>query len=416
MLAVGLAIGLGAGAWPSAPQAADVVKIGVLFPLSGPTAQAGLDSLAAVKAAADVVNNRHDLDLPLAKGEGLPNLGGAKLELVVVDHQGKPEVGQSEAERLITQEKVVALVGAYQSSVTLSSSNVAERMQIPYMTGESSSPKLTERGFKWFFRTGPHDGHYTKVMFDFMRDMEKERGARFKTAAIIHEDTAFGVDSAQVQAVLAKEAGMEVVVNISYRSKTTSFSSEVQRLKAANPDVVLPTSYTSDAMLLIRTAKELDYNPRIVIAQDAGFNDPTFRETLGKDAEGIISRAPFALDMADKIPLIKDVDRLFRKYSNDRPVFDPPIRSFTGALVLFDAINRAGSTDPEKIRQALMATRIPARQLTMPWGDVEFGPDGQNKGVSAILTQIQGGDFYSIYPFRVAARKVIYPLPSWSKR
>src|SRR4051812_44758420 len=94
------------------------VKIGVLYPLSGPVAQAGIDAVAAVKTALEIVNEGADLPLPIAKGKGLAGLGGAKVTIVVVDHQGKPEVGQSETERLITQEKVHVVYGAYHSSVT----------------------------------------------------------------------------------------------------------------------------------------------------------------------------------------------------------------------------------------------------------------------------------------------------------
>ena len=187
-----------------AALAADPVRVGVIYPLTGPVAQPGKDVLAAVKVAQDIVNNKHDLDLPLAATEGLPNLGGAKIELVVADHQGKPEIGRGEAERLITSEKVAAIFGAYHSSVSAAASNVTERMQVPYLTGESSSPKLHTRGFEWFFRTGPHDGHYTRTMFDFIRDFEQKKGVKLATAAIVHEDTQFGVDSARVQVELCQ--------------------------------------------------------------------------------------------------------------------------------------------------------------------------------------------------------------------
>ena len=400
----------------NAALAADPVRVGVLYPLTGPVAQPGKDVLAAVRVAQDIVNNKHDLDLPLAATEGLPNLGGAKIELVVSDHQGKPEIGRGEAERLITSENVVAIFGAYHSSVSAAASNVTERMQIPYLTGESSSPKLHTRGFEWFFRTGPHDGHYTRTMFDFIRDFQKMKGVKLETASIIHEDTQFGVDSARVQEELAKEAGIEVVENIAYRAKGTSLISEVQRLKAANADILFPTSYTADALLLMRTMKELDYAPRIIIAQNAGFNDATFLKTIGADSEGIISRSPFSMDMAARIPLIAKLNDLYKKHNDDRDIFDPPIRSFVGALVLFEAINRAGSTEPEKIRDALRATNFPAGAIPMPWQDISFGPDGQNNGVSTALIQVQDGVYYSVYPFDVAAREVIYPFKPWSER
>jgi len=408
LLALGLA--------QTAQAQMEEVRIGVLYPVTGAVAQAGNDVLAAAQTALDIVNNKHDLDLPLARTEGLPNLGGAKVTFIVADHQGKPELGRAEAERLITSEKVVALYGAYHSSVSAAASNVAERMQVPYVTGESSSPMLHTRGFKWFFRTGPHDGHYTKTMFDFMRDFAKKKGVAFKTVAILHEDTQFGVDSARVQEQLAKEAGMEVVAKIAYRHKATSMIAEVQTLKSVNADVFLPTSYTPDALLFMRTAKELDYLPKLFIAQDAGYNDSSFLETMGNQATGIISRSPFSMDMADRIPVIKGLNEIYRKHSGGRDIYDPPIRSFVGALVLMEAINRAGAADPEKIRQALVDTNIPGDQLPMPWQNIKFGPDGQNLGVGTALIQVQDGKYYSIYPFGVAAREVIYPFPSWADR
>ncbi len=392
-------------------QGAEEVRIGTLYPITGSVALAGGRALAAVKTVVDIVNNSYDLDIPLARTKGLPNLGGAKIKLIVADHQGKPEIGRAEAERLIDNEKVVALFGAYHSSVSAAASNVAERRGIPYLTGESSSPKLHTRGFKWFFRTGPHDGHYTKTMFDFIRDYQKKTGIQIKTASIMHEDTQFGVDSARVQEKLCRENGIQVVAKIAYRAKTPSLTSEVQRLKAADADVFFPTSYEPDAILTVKTMKELGYTPKLWIAQNAGYNQPGFAKAVGKDAEGIISRSPFSMDMAEKIPLVGKLNSIYKKHSGV-DIFDPPIRTFVGALVLIDAINRAGSTDPGKIRDALRSTRFPASAIPMPWNDIEFGSDGQNNGISTALIQMQDGTYYSVYPFEVAAKQVIYPKPS----
>jgi len=399
-------------------QPKDVV-IGVTYPLSGPVAQVGIDCVNAVKLAAEIVNGKHDLALPLARTEGLPGLGGAKLRLVIVDNQGKPEVGQADAERLITQEKVSALFGAYYSSVTATASQVAERYGVPFLNAESSSPTLTERGFKWFFRTSPHDGHFSLAMFDFMKDLEKRRGVKIKTLGIMHEDTLFGADSAKVQEELARKSGYEVALKMAYRAKTTSLDAEVGKLKAANPDVFLPTSYTSDAILFVKTAKNLDYSPKLLIAQDAGWTDPTFVTELGRDVEGHITRAPFALDLAAKKPMIRQVNELFKKLRDNttgRDISDVPARAFTGFLVLADAINRAKSTNPEEIRKALVATNIPPDQLIMPWSSVKFDEKGQNTGVRAILLQVQKGAYATIYPFELAAADVIYPMPAWKER
>jgi branched-chain amino acid transport system substrate-binding protein len=405
---------------PAQAQAPKEVVIGVMYPLSGPVAQVGIDSVNAAKLAVDIINSGGSaLNLPLGKTAGLPGLGGAKIRLVIVDHQGKPDVGQAEAERLITQEKVHVLFGAYFSSVTATASQVAERYGVPFFNGESSSPGLTERGFKWFFRTSPHDGHFTLAMFDFMKDLEKRRGVKIKTLGIMHEDTLFGVDSAKVQEEMAKKYGYEVVVKMAYRAKTTNLDAEVGKLKAANPDVFLPTSYTSDAILFVKTAKNLDYNPKLLLAQNAGWTDPSFLTEMGKDAEGHITRAPFALDMAAKKPMITQVNELFKKMKDNpggRDISDVPARVFTGMMTLADAINRAKNVNPEEIRKALVATNIPPEQLIMPWSGVKFDEKGQNTGVRAILQQAQKGKYATIYPFDLAAADVVYPLAPWKDR
>lgn len=396
--------------------AAQEVVIGVIYPLSGPVAQVGIDAVAAVKTGVEIINEDVKLNVPLGPGKGLTGLGGATVRVVVVDHQGKPEVGQGEAERLITQEKVHALYGAYYSSVTQAASQVAERFQIPFVNGESSSPKLTTRGFKWFFRTGPHDGTFSALMFDFMKDFQKKKGVNIDSVAILHEDTLWGTDSGSGQVELAKSAGYKVLEKISYRAKTTSLTSEVQRLKAASPDVFLPSSYTSDAMLFMRTAKELDYNPKLFVAQNAGYTDPTFLETMGKEADGVITRSPYNDDLAKNIPLIQEVNERFKKHSNGRGLSDVPVRAFTGFMTLMDAINRAGSTDPEKIRQALVDTNIPGDKLLVPWKGIKFGADGQNVHAQGILMQVQKGKYCTIYPFDVASCDVLYPMPNWKEK
>lgn len=402
----------------SAPSAqTKEVVIGVLYPMTGPVAQIGIDSVNALKVALDIINNDVNINVPLGKGVGLPNLSGARVRIVVVDHQGKPDIGLAEAERLITQEKVHALFGAYFSSVTNTASQVAERMGIPFVNAESSSPALTERGFKWFFRTGPHDGHFSLAMFDFMRDFEKKRGVKFKSVAILNEDTQFGADSAKVQEELAKKYGYEVVAKIPFRTGTTSLDAEIGRLKTANADVVLPSLYTSDAILLTRTARNLDYNPKAIIAQNAGYTDPRFVTEMGKEAEGAITRAPFAMDLAAKKPLIPVINDMFKKLSGGRDMSDVPARVLTGFLTLADAINRAGSTDPGAIQKALRETNIPADQLIMmPWTGVKFDEKGQNNGVRAILQQLQGGSYHTIYPFELATKEPMYPIPAWSQR
>jgi branched-chain amino acid transport system substrate-binding protein len=169
-------------------------------------------------------------------------------------------------------------------------------------------------------------------------------------------------------------------------------------------------------MLFLRTAKELDYNPKLLIAQNAGYTDPSFIKTLGVDAEGVITRSPFNTDLAKTIPLINEVNERFKKHSNGRDLSDVPVRAFTGFLTLVDAINRAGSTEPEKIRKALSETNIPPDKLIVPWRGIKFGPDGHNMLVRGILMQVQNGKYCTIYPFELAVCELVYPMPTWAEK
>ena len=416
-LLLSLALLLGLLAAPVSAQPKEVV-IGVIYPMSGPAAQAGVDNKAVFELAADIANGAVDIPYPFYQRlKGMPGLKGAKVRLIFTDHQGKPELGQAEAERLITQDKVHALVGVWHSAVTATASQVAERSGIPFMNPESSSPGLTRRGFKWFFRTSPHDEHFTQAMFDFFRDFQKKKGITLKTVGITYEDTLFGADSGKVMRELAKKYGYEVVVDLQYRARSTSLVAEVQTLKGKNPDVWMPTSYQTDAILFVKHAQELDYNPKMIMAQNAGHISPDFVQAVGKEAEGTMTRAPFSTDLIAKRPIAQVVNEQYKKRSpGGKDLYDFPARAFTGMMTLLDAINRAGSTDPEAIRKALVATNIPGDQLIMTWEGVKFDETGQNTGVKAIILQLQGGKYHTVYPFESATKEVLYPIPRWSER
>ena len=400
---------------PAAAQPKEVV-IGVIYPMSGPSAQAGIDNKPAFEIAAEIANGTTALPFPFYQRlKGMPGLKGAKVRLVFADHQGKPDVGQAEVERLITQEKIRAVVCCWHSNVTAAASQVAERYGLPFVNAESSSPPLTARGFKWFFRTSPHDGHFTQVMFDFFRDFQAKRGVKLKTLGITYEDTTFGADSGKVEKELAARYGYDVVLDLQYRARATSLASEVQRLKAANPDVWMPTSYQTDAILFVRTSRELDYNPRMIMAQDAGHISSDFVKEVGREAEGTLTRAPFSTDLIDKRPVAKALNAIYAKRAG-KDLYDFPARAFTGITTLLDAINRAGSTDPEAVRKALVATDIPGDQLIMTWEGVKFDRTGQNTGVKGIILQMQGGKYHTVYPFDAATKDVLYPIPQWKDR
>lgn len=395
----------------------DVVRIGALYPLSGPQAPTGLDMKNGVELAAEIVNGEFlDLNLPLAKEAGMPNLGGKKLEVIYGDHQASPETGMSEAERLYVEEKAVAIVGCYNSGVTATASQVAERLQKPFMNPDSVSPTLIERGFKWFFRLTPDDRMFTANMFKFLEDLDKSKGFKVNRLAIVNENTLWGQDFAEEAKRVAAEKNYQIVEHIVYPANTAEVTAEVQRLKASNPDVILQASYVSDAILFTKTFKEQDYNPQGLLANAAGYVDAAFVETLQKDAEYYITRSVWSEDLLETKPVAAKVNELyFERYGVN--MNENSARAFVGTIVLADAINRAGGTDPEQIRKAILDTSIPDEQIVLAWKGIKFDPEnGQNILGNAVMVQIQDGKYATVWPFDVAAADIVWPLPSWSSR
>ncbi|EJN14154.1 ABC-type branched-chain amino acid transport system, periplasmic component [Bradyrhizobium sp. YR681] len=384
------------------------VVIGATYPLSGSGAQVGVDAQRAFETAVDIINNDQDFDLPLAKGLGLPGLGGAKIRLVYADTQGDPQKGRAEAERLITQEKVCAILGSYQSAVAVTISQICERYQTPFLSADNSSPSLHRRGLKYYFRASPHDEMFSAGMFDFL-DAMKKKGAKADTLALFHEDTIFGTDSANAQTKLATERGYKIVADIKYRANSPSLSAEVQQLKAANADVLLPSSYTTDGILLVKTMAELGYKPNAIVAQAAGFSEKALYDAVGDKLEGAITRGSFSLDLAAKRPMVGKINDLFKAKSG-KDLNDNTSRQFMAMIIIADAINRAKSTDGEKIRDAMAATEIPGEQTIMPWKRVKFDDMGQNNDADPVLLQYVGGKFVTIFPSQAAVADAIWPM------
>jgi branched-chain amino acid transport system substrate-binding protein len=402
----------GAAAAALAPMGARAetseVVIGLTYPLSGASAQIGVDAQKAFETAVDIINNDQDFDLPLARGTGLPGLGGAKIRLVYADHQGDPQKGRAEAERLINQEKVCAILGTYQSAVAVTVSQTCERYQIPFMSADNSSPSLHRRGLKYYFRASPHDEMFSGAMFDFF-DTMKKKGTKIETLALFHEDTIFGTDSANAQNKLANDRSYKIVADVKYRANSPSLSAEVQQLKAANADVLMPSSYTTDGILLIKTMAELGYKPNAIVAQAAGFSEQALYDAVGDKLEGVITRGSFSLDLAAKRPMVGKINALFKAKSG-KDLNDNTSREFMAMIVMADAINRAKSTDGEKIRAALAATEMPGEQTIMPWKRVKFDDMGQNNDADPVLLQFVGKKFATIFPPQAAVAEAIWPM------
>ncbi len=400
----------GAGLLAGLPARADTkeVVIGAIWPFSGASAVVGVDVKSSLETALDIVNTVHDLDLPTARNAGLAGLGGAKLRIVYADHQGDPMKGRAEAERLIAQEKVSAILGAYHSAVSATVSETAERYSVPYVCADSSSPSLHRRGLKFFFRPSAHDEFFYKAMFDFM-DALKAKGETIESLGLFHEETIFGTDSANVQLKLAHERGYQVVADVKYRANSPSLTAEVQQLKASNASVLMPTTYTNDGILLIKTMADLGYRPKAIVAQAAGFAQQSLFDAVGDKLDGLISRDSFSLDMAARRPMIGVVNALYKARSG-KDMNDNTSRQFMSLIILADAIDRARSTEGPAIRDALAATNIPGERTIMPWKEVKFSAEGQNESADPVLLQYLGGKFVTIFPEAVAVAKAKWPM------
>jgi branched-chain amino acid transport system substrate-binding protein len=393
-------------------QAADV-KIGVIYPLTGNAASAGQSAKQAIELGVEIINTAHpDLKaMPLGATAGLPNLGGAKVVLDGADHQGNPQVGQQQTLRLITQDHVVAMLGSYHSSVTLVATAVAERQGIPFLVADSVAKNITGRGFKWTFRTTPIAPDFAKAYTEFLEDLKKS-GKKVDSIAIVSENTDYGTSVGNSIEEAAKAANIKVTARIPYNANSSDVSAQVLQLKTLKPDAVIFVSYTSDSILYMKTLKNLDYLPPIIIGDDAGFSDPSFIPNVGDISQGAVDRSAFAAGKPGTNSYI--VNKMFKaKYNRD--LDDTSARWMEGLFVLCDAINRAGSTDPAKIQAALKATNLNAGQLMIGYKGVKFDQTGQNILSSTYLIQLQGKEYVSVWPEDRATNKLEYPMKGWRK-
>lgn len=389
-----------------------VVKIGAILPMSGGTASIGAHAKAAIEVAMDIINNAHPelAKLPLAKNAGLAGLGGAKVEVVFADNQGSPATGQNQALRLITEDKVVALLGAYQSGITLTASAIAEKYGIPFLTPESVAANLTERGFKWFFRTTPIAPDFVNIYDQFLTDM-KAAGAKTDSIALVHDNTEYGTSVANTIATGFKAKGRNAVIDVAYPVNATDVQAQVLQLKEKKPDVVIMISYTSDAILFAKTMQSQDYKPPVLLADDAGYSDPSFIKAVGKISQGVFNRSSWAVGPAGSPSAV--VADMYKKKAGEE-MDDTVGRQMQGFFVLVDAIDRAGSTDPAKIQAALKATDLKPDQLIMGYKGVKFDDKGQNVLASAYIIQLQDGEnFVSVWPKANAEKAPVLPYKGW---
>ena len=354
MLVLTLILGMQTG------YAAETIKIGVLYPLTGGAAAEGRELRAGAELAAEIANTSiPEIKMDMAKRVGIASMGGAKIELIFKDHEGNPTLGADQAKKLIQDDKVIGIMGCYHSAVTKTVSAVCEEMGIPMINDSSTSPALTNRGFKWFWRTTPHDITFTQDLFEFLKGITEGKAmgvpaipkAQIKTLAAACEKTEWGSQVSETIGTLSKEYGFDLKKSILYAAKSPDLSSEVRSLKSAKPDIMLFASYASDAILMMKTLKAEKAGPKMIWGQDAGFEAPEFRSTLGDDVIGILTRTVFAPQVGQVKDVSGQVNFLYKK-NMGRDLSGASARAFTGVQTWVEVLEKAGSTAPAAIQKA----------------------------------------------------------------
>lgn len=394
-------------------RAADPVRVGALFPLTGGSAASGQEAKAAIEVACAIINDSHPemKGLPLANGAGLSNLGGARIEPLFVDHRGDPSVAQSQTQRLITSEHVAALFGAYHSSCALTATAVAERYGIPFIVSDSVAANITSRGFKWTFRVTPIAGNFADTYMRFLGEM-KQAGKPVDAIAIVNENTDYGSSVGDAVAAAAQASGIPVAIRIPYVANSSDVSAQVLQLKQKNSSVVIFISYASDAILFMRTMKSLNYLPAMIIGDSSGFSDPGFLPAVGEISQGLMNRSAWSVGAPGS--LAAGVDAIY-KAKTGHAMSDVSGRVMQAWFVLADAINRAGSTEPAKIQKALEETNMPQEAMFVGYRGVRFDQTGQNVESATYLTQLQGKDYATVWPAASGNAKLVWPMSGWNK-
>ena len=382
--------------------AAEDVRIGILLPLSGPVAPIGQNNRRGHALAVDEIN---------AAG-GIKSLGGAKLVMIDGDTQGNPSVGIQETEKLANQ-RVVAILGAYQSNVTFPSTQIAEKLGVPYIDPVAIADTITDgRNFKFTFKVAPKASWYARDQMGFVKWVGEKSGKPIKRVVLMYEDTLFGQSTSKGQAEFAKQFGIEVVEKIAYPAETPDMTPTISRIKQANPDALVLVSYISDAVLITKTMKELGVNIPI-LGTSAGHIDPAYIANLGPLAEHSFTVGEWNPDL--KKPGAAAINERFQaKFGT--PMNGHAAETYMSTMVLADALERAASTDRRKVRDALAATSLCGARNILPYECVKFEPSGQSPQGRLVMLQVQKGKFTSVWPPEIAAASPVFPVPAWSAR
>ncbi|MBW2609642.1 MAG: ABC transporter substrate-binding protein [Deltaproteobacteria bacterium] len=390
----------------SAFAAPKEVKVGLIYPVSGPLASVGKRCVNGHEYAVKLINEQG----------GIKSMGGAKIKLIVADSEGKPEIGMSETEKLITRENVAVVMGAWQSAVTFPTTQVAEKYKTPYIVPLAVADAITERGFKYTFRTGMTATINANLAFDIIKWLGEKTGKKAKTVAILNEDSLWGDSTAKTWEKNAGNYGLKVVGKFMYNKAATDLSPTITKMKSLKPDIVLQCAYTTDAILITKQMHEMDFNCMARIPSGGGYADPKFVKAAGKLGENLIVNMIFHPSAKGPGTKVQDTNADYQK-SYEGEMDEYVTTAFDATWVLKDALERAASADRKKLRDAISKTNINTNNSpVLEAYDFKFNEKGQVPNPTGVAAQIQNGKMLAIHPDNVAVTKPVYPVPTWKDR
>jgi len=386
------------GAAGNTGGAGEDVTIGSLHPMSGPFAADGTQMDNGAKLAIEAVN----------EAGGISSLGGAKLALSTGDTQGKPEIGQSEAQRLI-QGGAVALVGTYQSSVSMNVAAVAERGQVPFVMDITADDAVLDQGYKYSFRLQPPNSSMGTRGARYLKEIAEEAGKPLPTVAYLHEQTAFGTSVHKSFAEEAAKLGIPIVAEISYDAATVSdLTTQITTVKGSGANVLVVTGYYRDSVLAARAVETVKPALDAVFGvADGAYDLPQFPAEAGAAGEGYYD-VNYRLDMSDKET--QDLAKLYKDRFGD-DIRTGAVLAYDAVRVIAEALEKSGDRDPKKLRDAIAG--ISLDPLVVSDGPIEFDDTGENSGALPVVMQVQDGKVAVVYPAdRADGGKPRYPAGS----
>ncbi|VBB44255.1 Extracellular ligand-binding receptor [uncultured Desulfatiglans sp.] len=379
--------------YPGQAAAADPLKVGVVLPLTGKLAKFGEIEQKSFLIAAEEIN---------AAG----GINGRPVQLIIEDTTGKPDVGRSAIEKLISKDQVLVVGGGYSSSVTWASVAVAQQRKVPFLVNTGSADNITEQGWEYIFRLNPPVSEYPQALHSFLKEK-----AQVKTVAILHENTLFGQSGSKEFMEQCKDFGLEVLMKEGYEAGAVDFKPLLVKVKAQDPDLVYMISYVMDAALLMRQAKELNLNPRLFVGGGAGFTLPEFQANAGEASEFVFSATLWTPSVP--YPGARQYyEKFLDKYGT--PTEYHGAEAYAAMYVIADALKRAATFTPEGVRAALAETDM--MTVFGPVKFISYGKMTQQNKLPTFLVQWSQGKLETVWPKEVATAEPVYPFPRWDKR